>query len=155
MDDLEGRIISIHSLYAEGDKHSKGQEIGGYISIHSLYAEGDGLMIWKRKDDKNISIHSLYAEGDWPQRSPSLEPWNFNPLPLRRGRPLQRAEAGKEGISIHSLYAEGDAIRQLHWLWFVNFNPLPLRRGRHSYGDEESMITLISIHSLYAEGDRF
>ncbi len=78
-----------------------------------------------------ISIHSLYAEGDLA-RDPTILPIKyFNPLPLRRGRPiLSIGGRHRHHISIHSLYAEGDEIQ----FW-------------------PSVDTNISIHSLYAEGD--
>ena len=57
-------IISIHSLWAEGDDLSSvrhAMSVG--ISIHSLYVEGD-LLLDLCAVAKIISIHSLYAEGD-------------------------------------------------------------------------------------------
>ena len=78
--------ISIHSLYAEGD--GKRQCVRGKnpISIHSLYVEGDAYLFLYRCR-KYISIHSLYAEGDDDFAQFRRDKINFNPLPLRRGRP--------------------------------------------------------------------
>ena len=56
-------VISIHSLYAEGD--SFGKFVGHFLEI---------------------SIHSLYAEGDPIGRISLSDFDHFNPLPLRRGR---------------------------------------------------------------------
>ena len=79
--------ISILSLYAEGDTDYKFDDSAILISILSLYAEGDPGVIASATRLIGISILSLYAEGDyrkWKQR-------------------IDRAE-----ISILSLYAEGD-----------------------------------------------
>ena len=102
-----------------------------YISIHSLYAEGD--------KNRREWAGQIYYFNPLPLRRGrryvvlGLEPCaiNFNPLPLRRGRhshsfiPKRRMQ-----ISIHSLYAEGDFSRLKTLIQIGYFNPLPLRRGR-------------------------
>ena len=84
-------LISILSLYAEGDVYQEIVRQNTGISILSLYAEGDVYQEIVRQNT-GISILSLYAEGDSPQV-------------LR----LQFART----ISILSLYAEGDMIIKL------------------------------------------
>ena len=87
----------------------------------------------KRRSDslKAISIHSLYAEGDNDAHTLPASRRNFNPLPLRRGRPSSsNFSRSFFNISIHSLYAEGDLPYCRYRPHLYHFNPLPLRRGR-------------------------
>ena len=102
------RIISIHSLLAEGDLAGFLRSLPVIISIHSLLAEGD-LNAGMRIRTFRISIHSLLAEGDVDTRLNDLRDCDFNPLPPRGGR---LEGTGKTpfpmNISIHSLLAEGD-----------------------------------------------
>ena len=63
-DELQERLISIHSLHAEGDMNSKGLQRLMIISIHSLHAEGDEVTNYL-DSSLLISIHSLHAEGDY------------------------------------------------------------------------------------------
>ncbi len=124
-------MISIHSLYAEGDKITAIKNKCFYYFNPLPLRRGrlfqgfwDGLGDW-------ISIHSLYAEGDGIRTGSLFWKLNFNPLPLRRGRPICKLnKLLNHSISIHSLYAEGDGGM---------LRPQELCR--------------ISIHSLYAEGD--
>ena len=102
----------------------------------------------------SISILSLYAEGDLYHLSDYMSPYNFNPLPLCRGRHISTVNAVFDNrfqsspsmqretvggwdvlidlikISILSLYAEGD------WVTYI-----------------KETLKGISILSLYAEGD--
>ena len=59
------------------------------ISIHSLFAEGDRRYEGSDKDT-GISIHSLFAEGDYISNMSAPPSFYFNPLPLRRGRPTNK-----------------------------------------------------------------
>ena len=79
------------------------------ISIHALFAEGDRRYAYAFRTGACISIHALFAEGDSPETCPSAQvmlflstpssqratrhpalPWlrmaHFYPRPLRRGR---------------------------------------------------------------------
>ena len=55
------------------------------ISILSLYTEGDED-IKNITADEYISILSLYTEGDVYDNGTFVDYWDFNPLPLYRGR---------------------------------------------------------------------
>ncbi len=83
-------------------------EIVWDISIHSLYAEGDDYPAgWKVVDVEFQSTPSTQRETPCRQEHRATAE-DFNPLPLRRGRPKRR----------------GARMFPRH------FNPLPLRRGR-------------------------
>ncbi len=79
--------ISIHALFAEGDAASAGRPDDIGISIHALFAEGDLRSFPRDKAGISISIHALFAEGDAKRTDP---------------------ETGSFAISIHALFAEGD-----------------------------------------------
>ncbi len=145
------------------------------ISIHSLYAEGDSAFN-KVCQLQTISIHSLYAEGDNSGARDQRGDGNFNPLPLRRGRP----RSGSVPVTINLFQSTPSTQRETVLLQAApasrqHFNPLPLRRGRpEEFHDfelpnpfqstpstqretvdrlESRADVMISIHSLYAEGD--
>ena len=148
-------IISIHALFAEGDKVSskccyylkdfyprplrRGRQYVDIkpppfccISIHALFAEGDREPQQILPVKYRISIHALFAEGDPSKRSRKATHCYFYPRPLRRGRP------GGE-----YLVYDGETV-------FLS-TPSSQRATRQF----ESLIQElhISIHALFAEGD--
>ena len=146
--------ISIHALFAEGDRSNFLQKRGKTISIHALFAEGDRLGARPARR-RRISIHALFAEGDHIQHrgaevvvlflsTPSsqratanyssypVKELHFYPRPLRRGRHIEVShKVCRHHISIHALFAEGDKVQRAF--------KIPWE---------------ISIHALFAEGDR-
>ena len=59
-----GFCISIHALFAEGDRQlPQRRALRIAISIHALFAEGD-LVVVRHQPHVRISIHALFAEGD-------------------------------------------------------------------------------------------
>ena len=129
-------FISILSLYAEGDfKRIVSEIFDDGISILSLYAEGDYMPL-NQVGRYPISILSLYAEGD----SDTLIKfngnfWDFNPLPLCRGRlcrqfvvkrknkfqsspSMQReTESGRLGDAINELFQSSPSMqRETVWV---------------------------------------
>ena len=84
-----------------------------HISIHALFAEGDRRILFEHCAD-GISIHALFAEGDRVRPCWSPSPSDFYPRPLRRGRPARDLRPGQHRtISIHALFAEGDDLNGL------------------------------------------
>ena len=105
-------------------------------------------MRWK------ISILSLYTEGDLASLSGGDFIWNFNPLPLYRGRPLSReARAVIVNISILSLYTEGDINGRHTPLMIMVFQSSPSIQRETNYCKVITNKPKISILSLYTEGD--
>ena len=80
VENLPQLIISILSLYTEGDYIILYPSFGIYISILSLYAEGDSRA---KSPERNldISILSLYAEGDHYTSQPDKECHLFQSSP--------------------------------------------------------------------------
>ena len=122
------------------------------ISIHSLYAEGDFYRPKKFYDLLYFNPLPLRRgrPGD-PENSSSAA--TFQSTPSTQRETVMDAEYKKSlGISIHSLYAEGDIVKEQEIAGVEDFNPLPLRRGRPNREQSQTR-AIISIHSLYAEGD--
>ena len=100
------------------------------ISIHSLYVEGDDYAK-ENQSLKKISIHSLYVEGDmFNNLTPSAQTY-FNPLPLCRGRRYRRYHKNTTDNNFNPLpLCRGRLAFPFLWVRGTDFNPLPLCRGR-------------------------
>ena len=107
--DRSQKVISIHSLYAEGDILTDRQRyfMMGFQSTPSMKRE-----TWKaEKTRKSLQFQS----------TPSMQRETCKLI----------SPSNTTIISIHSLYAEGDKISSQHVRRAISyFNPLPLCRGR-------------------------
>ena len=122
------------------------------ISIHALFAEGDRGLWQTSKKGGNFYPRPLRRGR--PLVIPlTSEIWDFYPRPLRRGRPASM-DKGKltHEISIHALFAEGDDCVKVYTIFSTisihalfaegdmpylctqsvhfYFYPRPIRRGR-------------------------
>ena len=124
------------------------------ISIHFLYTEEDKEKTPYRTAE-GISIHFLYTEEDCKTWLCVAMVYNFNPLPLYRGRRYFFSDwKFSIIISIHFLYTEEDTGRhERRYRDSGTFQSTSSIQRKTSRDDSKSFMIIISIHFLYTEED--
>ena len=126
--------------------------MAGCISIHAP-CEGGEWLPWQNVKTKLISIHAPCEGGEAGANADSRAIINFNPRPLRGGRPgLVFYLYFGRWISIHAPCEGGDPHHLLHIDTPPDFNPRPLRGGRPGLRDFFKYVR-ISIHAPCEGGD--
>ena len=132
---LQSSMISIHALFAEGDRGSLSACARPVTFLSTPSSQratyGDkGYYI-----NYSISIHALFAEGDSAAAGQPTAHCNFYPRPLRRGR-LTRLSHSPSTYLFLSTPSSQRATRPTHHYLLSqhDFYPRPLRRGRRACG---------------------
>ena len=147
--------ISIHALFAEGDRGVRYPDPDPDISIHALFAEGD--VVFNRRLKQRVEFLSTPSS----QRATSDRHANQNRHFGFLSTPSsQRATEAPESlirqivrISIHALFAEGDPLIQRFRRSPHIFLSTPSSQRATARCGAPPRCGGISIHALFAEGD--